>query len=43
MFTGNDLVKVEPSAGRFIFTNRDGVMLTLTRVREKRYNYYAAF
>jgi hypothetical protein len=38
-----DLVKVDPNSGKFVFTNKDGASLVLTRNKEKSYNYYGAF
>ena len=36
-----DLKKVEPTEGKFVFVNNAGDQLVLTRERETKYNYYA--
>ena len=40
-FVQQDLKKVEPDKGRFVFVNRSGDQLVLERERETKYNYYA--
>ena len=40
--TQNDLQKIEPQAGRFVFANGN-CMVVLTREREKLFDYYGAF
>jgi len=42
-FTQTDLKKIDPQTGKFVFTNIEGQTLTLTKVKEKQYNYYGAF
>lgn len=42
-FTHSDLKKIDPAVGKFVFTNIEGQTLTLTKVKEKTYNYYGAF
>jgi hypothetical protein len=42
-FTQTDLKKIDPATGKFVFTNIEGQTLTLTKVKEKQYNYYGAF
>jgi hypothetical protein len=42
-FTHSDLKKIDPAVGKFVFTNVEGQTLTLTKVKEKAYNYYGAF
>jgi len=38
----NDLQKIEPQNGRFVFSNEHGTVI-LTREREKMFDYYGAF
>ena len=40
-FMQQDLKKVEPTEGKFVFVNSAGDQLVLTRERETKYNYYA--
>ena len=40
-FLQQDLKKVEPDKGRFVFVNTAGDQLVLTREPETKYNYYA--
>ena len=40
-FVQQDLKKVEPDKGRFVFVNRSGDQLVLEREQEIKYNYYA--
>ena len=42
-FTHTNLLKIDPNTGKFVFTNDKGTVLILTKVRDKKYNYYAAF
>jgi SpoVK/Ycf46/Vps4 family AAA+-type ATPase len=42
-FTHVDLVKVDANSGKFMFENKSGDTLTLTRAKEKNFNYYDAF
>lgn len=42
-FSHTNLLKIDPNQGRFVFTDEKGSVLTLTKVKEKKYNYYAAF
>jgi hypothetical protein len=42
-FTNADLKKIDPNSGKFVFTNKDGVTLTLNKVKEKTYSYMDAF
>jgi len=42
-FTQTDLKKIDPATGKFVFTNTEGQTLTLTKVKEKKYNYFGAF
>jgi hypothetical protein len=42
-FTHIDLQKIDPTHGKFTFVNKDGSKLTLSRIKEKTYNYYDAF
>ena len=41
-FTHADLKKIDPTNGKFIFLNKDGAGLILTRVKEKGYTYLDA-
>jgi hypothetical protein len=40
-FLQQDLKKVEPDKGKFVFVNNAGDQLVLEREKEKPYNYYA--
>lgn len=40
-FLQQDLKKVEPNEGKFVFVNGAGDQLVLTREKESKYNYYA--
>jgi hypothetical protein len=40
-FLQQDLKKVEPTEGKFVFVNGAGDQLVLTREKESKYNYYA--
>lgn len=42
-FTHADLVKVDANTGKFMFENKAGEKLTLTRAKEKSFHYYDAF
>ena len=42
-FTHVDLVKVDANSGKFMFENKSGEKLTLTRAKEKTFHYYDAF
>ena len=42
-FTPAEIQKIDPASGTFIFMNKDGVALTLTKVKEKNFHYYDAF
>jgi len=42
-FTPNEIQKIDPQSGTFIFMNKDGMALTLTKVKEKQFHYYDAF
>jgi hypothetical protein len=42
-FMPADLQKIDPQSGTFIFMNKEGEALTLTRVKEPMYNYMDAF
>ena len=42
-FTHVDLKKIDPNNGKFMFVNDLGHKLTLSKVKEKSYNYYDAF
>lgn len=39
-FTAVDLQKIDPNSGKFVFVNKDGARLTLTKAKEKTYSYY---
>ena len=42
-FTPAEIQKIDPQSGTFIFMNKDGHALTLTKVKEKSFHYYDAF
>lgn len=42
-FAQSDLKELDPQAGRFTFCNAAGDKLTLTRVRDKAFDYFMAF
>lgn len=42
-FNPGEIQKIDPATGTFIFMNKDGVALTLTKVKEKTFQYYDAF
>ena len=42
-FTPAEIQKIDPQSGTFIFMNKDGCALTLTKVKEKTFQYYDAF
>ena len=42
-FTAIDLKKVDATAGKFVFENKEGAKLTLSKVKEKTYSYYDVF
>jgi hypothetical protein len=42
-FSHTNLLKIDPNQGRFVFTDDKGSILTLTKIKEKKHNYYAAF
>jgi hypothetical protein len=42
-FNPSEIQKIDPATGTFIFMNKDGVALTLTKVKEKQFHYYDAF
>ena len=42
-FNPSEIQKIDPASGTFIFMNKDGVALTLTKVKEKQFHYYDAF
>ena len=42
-FTASDLKKIDSNAGKFVFVNKEGVTLTLNKVKEKTYSYMDAF
>ena len=42
-FTQSDLKELDPQSGKFTFVNQHGDCLTLTRVREKTFDYYSVF
>ena len=42
-FKPSDLQKIDPQTGTFIFMNKEGEALTLTKVQEKMYHYMDAF
>ena len=43
MFNPSEIQKIDPQSGTFIFMNKDGIALTLTKVKEKNFHYYDAF
>jgi len=42
-FNPGEIQKIDPATGTFIFMNKEGVALTLTKVKEKTFQYYDAF
>lgn len=42
-FQQSELRELDPMSGRFVFANRAGDVLTLTRVRDKAFDYFMAF
>lgn len=42
-FHQGDLKELDPQAGKFTFVNVNGDCLTLTRIREKQFDYFSAF
>ena len=42
-FSPTEIQKIDPATGTFIFMNKDGIALTLTKVKEKSFHYYDAF
>ena len=42
-FSAVDLQKIDPNSGKFVFVNKDGARLTLTKAKEKTYSYYDMF
>ena len=42
-FQQGDLRELDPTSGKFIFTNREGDILTLTRIKDKSFDYFMAF
>jgi SpoVK/Ycf46/Vps4 family AAA+-type ATPase len=42
-FTNADIKKIDSANGKFVFLNKDGARLVLTKVKEKNYNYFDAF
>jgi hypothetical protein len=42
-FSASDLKKIDSQNGKFVFVNKDGVTLTLDKVKEKSFSYYDAF
>jgi len=42
-FHPGEIQKIDPANGTFIFMNKNGVALTLTKVKEKQFHYYDAF
>jgi len=42
-FVPGDLQKIDPQSGIFIFMNKEGMALTLTKIVEKSYHYMDAF
>ena len=43
VFDQSDLKELDPTQGKFVFANRTGDMLILTRVRDKAFDYYSVF
>ena len=42
-FDASDIKKIDSQSGKFVFTNKDGVQLVLSKVKEQTYSYYDAF
>jgi len=42
-FETGDLIKIDSSAGKFVFVNKDGVTLVLVKITAKFYSYLDAF
>jgi ATPase family associated with various cellular activities (AAA) len=42
-FTATEIKKIDPATGKFVFINKDGARLTLSKIKEKSYNYLNAF
>jgi hypothetical protein len=42
-FNPGEIKKIDHATGTFIFMNKEGVALTLTKVKEKTFHYYDAF
>jgi len=42
-FTASDLKKIDSGSGKFVFVNKEGLTLTLNKVKEKTYSYMDAF
>jgi hypothetical protein len=42
-FTPADLTKIDSRAGKFVFMNKVGQKLVLSKIKEKTYSYYDAF
>ena len=42
-FEPSDLFRIEPEHGKFVFKNKEGAELTLTRKRTEKYDYWNAF
>ena len=42
-FTPSDLTKIDSRAGKFVFMNKIGQKLVLSKIKEKNYSYYDAF
>ncbi len=42
-FTPAELKKIDENGTKYVFTNRDGASLVLTKMKEKSYNYWDAF
>lgn len=40
-FTQTDLKQIDPSSGKFVFANEYGYKVTLSRVKEKTFDYFA--
>ena len=42
-FSPTDLKKIDDNGTKYVFTNKDGASLVLTKVKEKTYSYWDAF
>jgi hypothetical protein len=42
-FNHNDIVQIDSKSGTFVYVNKEGDRLKLTRTKEKQYNYFNAF